>query len=281
MEDRKGIEKAFHNKVRNINGDERVADTRWTLKLESTIKNNPTWTNMKYYSIEWKSREIVLNWFDNNCKGKRVLDYCCGNGDDTFVISRKGAKEVVGIDISEISIKNCKENAKKENLANKVLFSTMDAEALKIEGGYFDVISEYGALHHLDLNKAYSEMARILKPDGRCICVEALGHNPIIHYYRTITPHLRTKWEAEHILRKQDIEMARNYFNKIEILGFFHLTTIAAVPFRNLPGFKMILNVLETVDSVLLKLPVLRWQAWQVVFVLSQPKNALVHSKEK
>jgi len=63
---------------------------------------------MKYYSIEWKSRKVALNWFVNNCKGKRVLDYCCGNGDDSFIIARNGAIEVIGIDLSEVSIRNCR-----------------------------------------------------------------------------------------------------------------------------------------------------------------------------
>jgi hypothetical protein len=90
-----------------------------------------------------------------------------------------------------------------------------------------------------------------------------------------MTPHLRTKWEAEHILRKKDIEMAKSYFNRVEILGVFHLATIAAVPFRNLPVFNPILTFLETVDNIFLKLPILKWQAWQVVFILSEPKKAI------
>lgn len=273
MEERKKGEREFHDKQRAVADDIHVAATRWSHELEPTIKNNPLWANMKYYSIERKSRKVVVDWFDKNCRGKKVLDYCCGNGDDSFVIARSGAKEVVGIDISEVSIKNCKERAGGENLTDKISFNVMDAEALKFDGRYFDIISEYGALHHLDLNKAYSEMARILKPCGKCICVEALAHNPIIGYYRKRTPHLRTEWEAEHILRKKDIEMAKTYFEEVNILGLFHLATLAAVPFRNSPVFNSVLSVLEVVDNVLLRFPVLKWQAWQVVFELSKPKN--------
>jgi hypothetical protein len=128
-------------------------------------------------------------------------------------------------------------------------------------------------LHHLDLDKAYADLARVLKPAGKMICTEALGHNVLIQRYRRRTPHLRTEWEVEHILHKKDIELAKKYFNTVKILGFFHLASIAAVPFRNSIAFSGILRSLETVDSLLLKIPGIRWQAWQVVFVLSNPKK--------
>jgi len=272
IEQRKQVEQEFHDSLRKVHDDDHVADTRWSPELEVTIKNNPMWSNMKYYAVERKSRTIVLDWFKENCKGRQVLDYCCGNGDDGVFIAQHGAREVTGIDLSGTSIDNCSKKAHNLGLTN-ITFKVMDAEALDFRDKTLDVVTEYGALHHVNLNKAYSEMARVLKPDGKAICVEALGHNKIIHLYRKLTPHLRTEWEAEHILRKKDIELARKYFNKIEIVGFFHLFTLGAVPFRNLPGFNTILRILEILDTVLLKMPIIKWQAWQVVYVLSKPKK--------
>lgn len=265
---RKQKEKEFHDILRDG-----AFGQRWSPELEKLIQENPLWANMKYYAVERKSRQAVLDWFSANCKGKKVLDYCCGNGDDSFIIAQKGASEVIGIDLSQVSIDNCNQMAINKGLEGNASFYVMDAEDLKFEANYFDVITEYGVLHHLDIKKAYPELARVLKPDGKCICVETLGHNPIIHYYRKITPHIRTEWEVEHILRKKDIEMAKAYFNKVDVLGFFHLASIAAVPFRNLLGFRALLSLLETIDSLILKLPFLKWQAWQVVFTLSEPKN--------
>lgn len=88
-----------------------------------------------------------------------------------------------------------------------------------------------------------------------------------------MTPHLRSAWEVEHILGKKEIGSARKYFNTVEIAKFFHLATIAAVPFRNRSIFEPLRLGLEIVDSVLLKLPILKWQAWMAVFVLSRPKK--------
>lgn len=264
---RKTVEKEFHDRLRDG-----AFGQRWSPELETVIRGNPLWSNMKYYSVERKSRQLVLDWFSNNCKGKRVLDYCCGNGDDSFIIAKDGASEVIGIDLSDISILNCKERSITEGVKHKTSFYVMDAEALSFDDDYFDVITEYGVLHHLDLRKAYSEIARVLKPDGECICVETLGHNPIIHLYRKLTPTLRTEWEVEHILRRKDIELAGKFFHKVKILGLFHLFTLAAVPFRNSTVFEPLLSFLEGVDELILRCPFVKWQAWQVVFTLSAPK---------
>ncbi|MBT6052594.1 MAG: class I SAM-dependent methyltransferase [Candidatus Scalindua sp.] len=48
------------------------------------------------------------------------MDYCCGNGDDSFVMYRNGVKKVTGIDISEVFIWNCQKKPKERRL--KVLF---------------------------------------------------------------------------------------------------------------------------------------------------------------
>jgi ubiquinone/menaquinone biosynthesis C-methylase UbiE len=271
VQDRKQIEKEFHDKLRTVSDDIHVTDTRWSSEMECTIKNNPMWSNMKYYSIERQSRNMVVNWFKENCKGKKVLDYCCGNGADSIIIAQNGAAEVVGIDISDVSINNCKELAKQNNLENICSFLVRDAENTGFEDGSFDIITEYGCLHHLDLDKAFSELNRILKPEGKVICNESLGHNPVIHLYRRLTGNLRTEWELEHIICKPHFKLAEEYFDKVD-LHFYHLFTLLGVPFRNKTMFTSLLSILEKMDSIALKLPLIQWQAWQVVFILSKPK---------
>ena len=261
IELRKQKEKHFHNIIR---------------EEQLSIQNRELFlANKKWYSIVRSSRNFTEKWLTEKCPNKKVLDYCCGNGDTSIKIAKLMPCEVIGIDISDTSIRNARKQAEKEGVSRRVLFFVMDSENTSFKDNTFDVIHESGVLHHLDLEKAYSELARILKPDGECICAEALGHNPVIHHYRKRTPHLRTEWEVEHILRKKDIEKAKNFFNKVEILGFFHLTTILAVPFRTLPIFKTFLSTLEALDKVLLKLPLIKWQAWQITFSLSEPiKNS-------
>lgn len=281
MEDRKIAEKQFHDSIRNASVDSHVADTRWTPELEDTIKNDPMWVNMKYYAVERKSRKMVLDWFNLHCKGKDVLDYCCGNGEDGLIIAANGANSVTGIDISDVSISNCKESAVKRGVADKTTYLVRDAENTGFADNSFDVITEYGALHHLELGIAMKELARILKPGGKVICNEALGHNPIIHLYRKLTPKLRTAWEAEHIIKKHNIKEFASCFGSVK-LHFFHLFTLLAVPFRKMPFFPLLLLFLETIDRIVLRFPFVKWQAWQVVIILEEPlKGSLEKSDVK
>lgn len=267
-EERKNEEKAFHDALRSND----AFGQRWSPSLEKIIQENPLWTNMKYYAIERKSRDFVLNWLYQECPQKTVLDYCCGNGEDSLLIAQHGARKVVGIDISGVSIENCTRRAAAENVSHIATFQEMDAEKMTFADSTFDMATEYGCLHHVDLNKAYAELARVLKPGGKVICNEALGHNLVIHWYRKLTPKLRTRFEADHILKKKQLELAKRYFGKVEC-HFFHFFTLAAVPFRNTRWFSPLLSALEFLDSLFLKLPVVQWQAWQVIFILSEPRK--------
>lgn len=260
MDIRKQKEKEYHN-----------------LKRDGILKTSEysdyISSQRKWYSIVRASKNCREEWLKINCKGKKVLDYGCGNGEVSIKILGMGAAEVAGIDISEKSIELARIEAGKKGLDNLATFLEMDAENMRFESNSFDIVHITGVLHHLDLKRAYSEIARVLKPDGQAICAEPLIHNLLIQFYRKKTLHLRTKWEAEHILHKKDIELASHYFQNIKILGFFHLFSIAAVPFRYLPIFPFILSILEIFDRILLKLPILKWQAWQIVFALSMPQK--------
>lgn len=270
IEQRKKEEIDFHNKIRLVSDDEHVADTRWSPDLEVTISSNPLWANMKYYAIERKSRTYILNWFKTHCSGKRVLDMCCGNGADSVFLAKECGAEVVGCDLSDVSLENCRSLAEREGVAGSVRFDLEDAENMSYDDNSFDVITEYGALHHVDLPKVYAEMARVLRPGGRAICNETLGHNFFIALYRRMTPQLRTPWEVDHILKKPQIELARKYFGSVKVRHYY-LFSLAAVPFRNSFLFRPLLAVLEVIDNIVLKLPLVRWQAWQAVIELRDP----------
>lgn len=257
MELRKQKEAEFHDEIRDK-------------KLEEDINKHKYLTsNRKFYSIIRKSDGFKNDFLIKNCLDKRVLDYCCGDGAKSILLAESGA-DVVGIDISSKSIQNCKEKIASKGLSDCVSFFVMDGEKMEFEDNYFDLITSNGVLHHLDIKKAYPELARVLKPDGKIICGEPLIYNPIFHLYRKITPHLRTEWEVNHILSRKDIKLAEEYFEKVET-RFFHLATLLAVPFHNLSCFNSILGVLEKIDSVLLRVPLLKWWAWQIIFILSNP----------
>jgi len=228
--------------------------------------------NKKYYSVTRKSTDFVNNWMQVNCPGKKVLDYCCGLGATSFRIIQYGASEVVGIDISDNAIAYCRNEAKKNGFEKKSSFYVMDAENMKFNDSTFDLIFCMGVLHHLDLQNAYRELIRVLKPNGKILCLEALMHNPFIQLYRKLTPKLRTAWEVKHILTVDKIKQAEMYFGNMGIY-FFHLSVLLAVPLRKTVLFNPSLSFLEKVDDIILKIPGIRKNAWMALFILDSPKG--------
>lgn len=231
-------------------------------------------SNMKFYSITRSSFGLRDKLLYKDIYGLVALDYCCGNGEIAIEMAKNGAKKVVGIDISQVAIDNAKKNAALNGVADKCEFYVMDAEHTTFEDNTFDVIHEYGALHHLELKAAFAELARILKPSGKVICTEALRHNPLIHLYRKKTPQLRTEWEVEHILGFPEIYKGKAFFEKVQ-MRTFHLAALAAIPFRKTFIFKPILSVLEAIDNILLSIPWVRRMAWVSVIAYKNPKKCV------
>ena len=239
MEERKLKEIEHSRKRREIlQGFERIADTHAAEQvedLEALIKDKEQFeyhfSNMKFYSVTASSEKYKTDWLDSKCDAeKNVLDFACGNGENGIYAATHGSK-VVGIDISPEGIENAKLNAKKFEVDENCDFLEMDGENMSFEDDTFDLAVEYGALHHVDLDKALSELARVLKKDGSMMCIEAMRHNPLIHNYRKRTPHLRTEWEVEHILGVESFDIMKKYFHEVNA-KYFHLLSLSLVPFR-------------------------------------------------
>ena len=280
LESRKLKEIEHSRKRRSIlQGFERHSDTNTSEEvrnLDSVILDKDAFdynfSNMKFYSITNKSEEFQYGWLKEKCgPGIKVLDFGCGNGENGIYAAQCGA-EVIGIDISPEGVANANLNAKQAGVANHCRFEVMDGENMTFTDSTFDLAVEYGVLHHVDLDKTMAELNRVLKPDGEMICVEALKHNPFIHWYRKKTPHLRTQWEVEHILGVQDLAVARKYFHKVDV-RFFHLAVLAAVPFRKTRFFKPMCTFLNKIDSILLRNETIGKYGWIMIFIMSEPKK--------
>lgn len=248
MDDRLHREKDFHNKAFS-QGTRACVD--------------------KYYELCRNSRDFYMNTLAELCRGREpvALEYGCGPGSYAFFLRNQGAT-VHGIDISDVAVQQATQEAAREDL-DRTTFHVMDAEALTFPDDSFDLICGTGILHHLDLDRAFSELARTLKPEGTAVFVEPLGHNPLINHFRARTPQLRTV--DEHPLLMSDLEKARRFFGELQC-RYFHLSTLGAVPLRRMPGFPKLLKALDGFDRTLFTvLPPVRRLAWQVVIMLSQP----------
>lgn len=222
----------------------------------------------KYYGTTYESKQFYRNKVHENSEGKRILEYGCGPGSQAFLLAQNGA-EVDAIDISNVAIELAEKKAKK--LGVDINFSVMNAENLSFKDNTFDIVCGSGILHHLEIISSYNEINRVLKPGGKGIFFEPLGHNPFINFYRKLTPSIRT--DDEHPLLMEDIELAKERFDEVNV-HYFHFISIVA---SFLPGSRLKASgasALNKLDNGFFKVfPFLKKYAWIVVFELQKISN--------
>ena len=256
LEERKLKELQFHNRDRDVNFVEEAKKTADTYEK--------FYGNKKYYSITKRSTEYTENWIKKNAKNKVFLDYACGNGLYARKASEFGAKLSIGLDISDISIKNAINTSSKLKIKN-IEFFQADAENTKLPDNSIDTIICSGMLHHLDLSFAFPELRRILKPGGKILAIEALDYNPLIKLYRFFTPDMRTEWEKAHILSLKDISFASRFF-KVSTIKYWHITEYVGAKINFLKP------ILSRIDPLLENIPLVKLLAWIFTFELIKEK---------
>src|SRR4029079_1356192 len=198
------------------------------------------------------------------------LDFACGDGLLTIEAAKAGAQAAVGIDISEISVRNAAETALAAGVGDRTRFLQRDCENTGLPDNAFSACLCAGMLHHLDLTRAFPELARIMRPGGRILCIEALAYNPVIQLYRDRTPHLRTDWEKKHILSMKEVNYAKQWFN-VENVKFFLMASPLATFLPAGPIRRGGIALAHLVDEVATRIPGLQLWSWQFAFELVKP----------
>ena len=214
----------------------------------------------KYYTTTRASQDVYNAALRDLPTGARTLELGCGVKTSAFGLATRGI-HALAIDISPVAIEQAREEAARRGI-DGAEFKVMNAEDLDFPEGQFDLVHGCGVLHHLNLESAMSEIQRVLKPGGRMLFIEPMGHNPFIRLYRRMTPNMRT--EDEHPLMMKDLKEMRRRFPSISF-RFYHLFSLLAVPFMKTRMAKPLLSISERVDSFVLRLPFVRRLAWMVV----------------
>jgi ubiquinone/menaquinone biosynthesis C-methylase UbiE len=266
-----------------------IKTTHWVENLEERKKEEATFhdlvrddsmeeshrSNLKFYKIVKKSKTYVRQWLKNHVNGKVFLDYACGEGRHAeYVLANATPSLLVGIDISPFSVRLAAQKAKDLGFQDKCFFLQGDCENTELPDNSMDVILCSEMLHHLDLKKALNELYRILAPGGMIMCVEALGINPMIQWYRNRTSELRTEFEKEHILKLDSLKLAKEIGFEVVEVKFWHLFSIPSAFFHRIKWlFSVLLLIGNAIDSVVMKIPYIQRLAWQFSFVLRKKSS--------
>jgi len=249
---RKKAEIEFH--------DDHRSRARIPEATQQGFQSDLSFTN-RFYAFNDLSIAYVRHWLETYSTGKVVLDYACGIGADAIRAAKAGAQLGIGIDLSANAIRNARADARAEGVEATTFFFQGDCEDTKLPDSCIDTVTCAGVLHHMDLSYAFPELRRILVPGGRVLAYEALDHNPLFRLYRHMTPNLRTAWEKDHIVRTEDLSLARRFFDIGEV-RYWHLSSVLS---RFAPSLYSLFN---RIDSVLTRTPVIQRLSWMITFEL-------------
>lgn len=118
----------------------------------------------------WKRRVIELASVTSGC---RALDLCCGTGDITFDLAKRGA-EATGLDFSPQMLEVAAERQANSKLKTQnPKFLQGDAQQLPFPENSFDIVTVgYGLRNLTSWERGVDEMFRVAKPGARLIVLD-------------------------------------------------------------------------------------------------------------
>jgi ubiquinone/menaquinone biosynthesis C-methylase UbiE len=199
-------------------------------------------------------------------RGRKVLDFGCGEGWATLEYARRGAT-VYSFDISPESVRNLVKEIDVAGTARQISPTVMAAEHLGYPDNTFDFVLGVSILHHTDLQYVASEVARVLKPGGRALFIEPLAHNWFLRLFRWLTPHRRTETERPMTVR-QIADFGRAFpwtkLHGYHLLSIFPQGLLWATGNQRL--FHWSLRITEAMDRWLLRrFPSLQKYCWAAI----------------
>jgi SAM-dependent methyltransferase len=93
---------------------------------------------------------------------RTILDIGCGAGQSLIAAELDDGRTAVGVDVDREAL------ALGRSLTERVQFVGARAEQLPFAPGQFDLVISRVALPYADIPRAVAEIARVLRPDGRC-----------------------------------------------------------------------------------------------------------------
>jgi len=157
---------------RKIPREEKVQRT--CLHFEAVAKRYDFMNTLLSFGIHYLWKHAAIRMMKLN-PGDRVLDVCGGTGDLSILAQRAvgPAGRVVLYDINRAMIQAGKTKPTHSSLRSRIRYVQGNAEELSFPDSYFDAaMVGFGIRNVTRMEKGFGEMHRVLKPDGKLMCLE-------------------------------------------------------------------------------------------------------------
>lgn len=124
-----------------------------------------------------------------DARGLTVLEYGCGDGENTVALAARGAGRVLSLDISPDLIEIARRRLAVNGVGADVEFVVGSAHDVPLADESVDVVFGIAILHHLDLGLAAREVKRVLRPGGRAVFQEPVRSSALMRAARKLIPY--------------------------------------------------------------------------------------------
>jgi 2-polyprenyl-3-methyl-5-hydroxy-6-metoxy-1,4-benzoquinol methylase len=232
--------------------------------------------NFYNQAIDWTQKAALDDLISSIPPGSQVLDFGCGVGRWTRMMAKRGCR-VTAVDFSASMLNEAKERISAAGFATNTRFIQADVSQLDLEKASFDVVFGVTVLQHVlserQLTETIARLARLLRPGGRMILMEA-------------APVLRNKTCETATFRARSLT---TYLDGIEAAGLslLDIRGVDPTPFKLwvVPRFAqwprwlgLSSLALATLVSLPIDLILGRWlirSSWHKVIVASAPEGVL------
>jgi 2-polyprenyl-3-methyl-5-hydroxy-6-metoxy-1,4-benzoquinol methylase len=195
-------------------------------------------------------------------KGKTLLDVGCGDGQNSVLLARMGAR-VTGIDVSPGAIEVARRRAEVNGVSDRVRFLCSPVEKAALPDGGFDIVWGDGILHHVldDLDLVLSHLARCAKPEGMLIFSEPVNLSPMLRRIRRRVPIRTDATPGERPMLGAELDLVRRYvpglvMRPYSILGRLDRLILIRFNYERSPVVRRgLVNAIAVVDWLIASLP--------------------------
>lgn len=248
------------NKSR-IKSEEEFHNKRFAFDFDQV---RPSFT-ASIYEVEKPIMDFMWKRIALKSHNARVLEFGCARGHNASKIIGFGGTSYMGLDIASEAI-----NAASEIFGSKkVSFVHGNCEETTFQDEGYDLIFGFGVLHHLNNERAFNEIYRLLSKSGTAIFYEPLAYNPFIALFRFLTPTLRTP--DEHPYVRSDIVSMAKLFPGVRVTHSALFSPFAFI-FKGTSVYSNALVFFTGLDKLLFKIPGIRWLSWTCVIEISKSK---------